>query len=243
MKLISLIIILLLPKLIKPFFLNLLGHKVHKTAKISFSFIYSSKIIIGEHTIIKSFNLIYKTNLNIASKCIIGRFNVINGPFELVMKDKSALGKLNKLSRGKKGISYGNAKLTLGILTKITANHYIDITRNVSLGNYSILAGIRSQIWTHGYMHAEAGPTRFRVDGEVIIGDNVYIGSGSIINPGVTIANAINIGGNSSIAKSLFEPGMYVSQPLRYIPKTYEETKAKLRKVEFEGLLEEVYEK
>lgn len=242
-KIFTLIITLFFPRIIKPVLLNLLGHSIHRSAKISSCFIYSTRIKMGRNTHIGLLNLIYHTQIEMEKECYISRGNVINGPFIIVMKEKSAIGKKNKIARGKKGVTYNSAKLELGILTKLTAGHHIDVTRSIVFGDYSILAGVGSQLWTHGYVHASFGPGRFRVDGEINIGNNVYIGSGVIINPGVKIADAINIGGNSTVSKSLTKPGMYVSQPLRYLDKDYDSIKASLREVKEEGLIEQVFEK
>jgi hypothetical protein len=40
----------------------------------------------------------------------------------------------------------------------------------VVIGDYSTLAGIGIQVWTHGYVHDTSGPGRYRIDGAVRIG-------------------------------------------------------------------------
>lgn len=242
-KIIASIFCLFFPSKISVLLLRLLGYKVGKQVKIGFSLVYCNSILIMDGGKIGHLNVIAIDSLIMQRQSYIGSLNVIKGPIQIILDEIGAIGKSNFINRGKLGITYGIAILKLGKLSKITAFHYIDLTRSITFGDYSTLAGVRSQIWTHGYMHANEGPGRFRVDGDVNIGDNVYIGTGSIINPGVNIANSINIGGNSSIAKSLLEPGMYVSQPLRYISKDYEQTKSKLTRVKSDNLVEEVYEK
>lgn len=242
-KKVTFLICLLMPPFIKPFFLNLIGHQIDKSARIGFAIIYSDDLKMGNNSRIKSFNLIYITSIEMNGLSIIGSLNIINGAFKLILHERAAIGKQNKIGRGPSGVTYGTALLELGILTKITAKHHIDVTRSIKFGNYSILAGISSQLWTHGYVHSKTGADRFRVDGEINIGNNVYIGSGVLINPGVRIADTINIGGNSTISKDLILPGMYVTQPLRHLDKSYENIKASLNKVEAEGLIEDVYEK
>ena len=69
------------------------------------------------------------------------------------------------------------------------------------------------------------------------------MGSRCFINPGVTIADAISIGGGSSVAKNLTQKGMYVSQELRFVEQDFETIKTKLSKVDVEGLVENVYHK
>lgn len=221
----------------------MIGHKISFKAKIGWCIVWSDSIEMKDYARVGSFNLIYGPEIcmNLGSK--IGRFNIFNGPYKIVLGEKAKIGKNNKISRGQKGISYGQSNLKLGELAIVTANHYIDMTRSVTFGDYSILAGIRSQIWTHGYVHEPMGSGRFRVDGEVLIGKNVYLGSSVIINPGVSINNAINVGSGSVVSKSLEQSGMYVSQGLRFIISDYNQTKEKLSRIDEDFLIEEVYEK
>jgi acetyltransferase-like isoleucine patch superfamily enzyme len=96
-------------------------------------------------------------------------------------------------------------------------------------------------MWTHGYYHADKGPERIRIDGEIKIGDNVYIGSSCIFNPGVVVSNSIHLGGGSVISKSLVKPGMYVTQGLRFIDNNIESIKNKLESVKEDNLMDNVY--
>jgi acetyltransferase-like isoleucine patch superfamily enzyme len=105
------------------------------------------------------------------------------------------------------------------------------------------LAGLGSQLWTHGYYHADKGLDRIRIDGNIEVGDNVYVGSSVIFNPGVVIGSRIHIGSGAVISKDLKDPGMYVNQSLRYIDNNLEKVKSRLRPVEGVELVEEVYRK
>jgi len=64
-----------------------------------------------------------------------------------------------------------------------------------------------------------------------------------LFNPGVTVGSSINIGGNSVISKDLKQSGMYVNQTLRHIYTDIDKSRAKLKKIEKIGLIEEVYTK
>ena len=242
-KIIVLFSCLLLPSLLVRIILRMLGFTIGKKVKIGFVILISDNIRLDDFNKIDHFNFIQVDKLLLAEKAYINSFNFIRGPFKLILKMRAAIGKNNVIRRSPKGVTYGNSELILGELTKITSFHFIDLTRTIRFGDFSVLAGIRSQLWTHGYVHAPEGPGRFRVDGEITIGNNVYLGSGILINPGITIADKINVGGNSTIAKSLTEPGMYVSQPLRHLSKSFEDIKQKLRQIEDNGLVEIVYEK
>lgn len=233
----------LLPSFFLRHVLRLLGHRVGRKAKIGFSFLLVTKIEIHDSVRIGHFNLILNEKLVLYDKSIIGYLNILKGPFTLVLYTKAALGNKNYITRAPNGITYGESYLTLGELTKVTTGHHLDLTRSVTFGDFSILAGIRSQIWTHGYYHAAHGKDRIRIDGEIRIGNNVYIGSGCILNPGVKVADSVHIGSGSVISKNLLKQGMYVSQGLRHIENNLDKIKSKLKRVNNNDLLEEVYTK
>jgi len=50
---------------------------------------------------------------------------------------------------------------------------------------------------------------------DVIIGDDVWIGAGAIILPGVTIADSVVVGAGSVVTKDLQANGVYVGNPAR----------------------------
>ena len=119
----------------------------------------------------------------------------------------------------------------------------MDCTKSISICKNSTIGGLGTQFWTHGFMHAPTGRKRIRVEGEIIIGNNVYVGSRCVFNPGVKVGDSISIGSNAAIAKSLHEPGMYVSQALRHIKRNIEDVEAKLERKEQYTLETAVYEK
>jgi len=216
---------------------------VGKKVKIGFSFIKAKQITLGDNVKIGHLNLILNKSITLNNDAYIGYLNVLKGPFNLELDKKAAIGNKNYITRSNLGITYGESDLILGELTKITTGHHIDLTQSISFGKFSILAGVRSQMWTHGYYHANTGKDRIRIDGEIQIGDNVYIGSGCIFNPGVKVGNAIHVGSGSVVSKDLEKPGMYVSQGLRHIENSLDKVKSKLKKVKDHGLVELIYKK
>lgn len=242
-RILTLLICLIPLSFLKPVLLNLIGHNISLNARIGFSIVGIAKMKIGDGSRIGNFNFLKFDYLEMSSNAIIGRFNFLRGNFIVLLKEKSAIGNSCVITRAGNGVSYGKSTLNLGVLAKITAGHKIDMMRSINLGDFSIIAGSHSQLWTHGYLHAPTGPNRFRIDGEIYIGNNVYIGSSCVINAGIFIGDGITVGSNSCVSKNLIKSGMYVAQPLRYIEKDYEETKSKLRRIDWDGLVEEAYEK
>ncbi|MBX3165002.1 MAG: hypothetical protein KF900_11025 [Bacteroidetes bacterium] len=243
-KIITLKLCFLFPTWSVFWLLNLLGHKVSAKSKIGFSFLWmQGKLELNETSRIGHFNIIRINSLTIQKGGYIGKFNNIKGPIEISLAEKAAIGNWNSIYRAPNGVTYGKAVLKIGSLSKITTHHRLDCTRSITIGNYSIIAGNESQLWTHAYYHDKEGVGRFRIDGEIFIGNNVYVGSCCIINGGVSIANAVTVGAGVCVSKSLTEAGTYVNQTLRYIPKDETDPRLKFKKVEGFTLCEDVYEK
>jgi acetyltransferase-like isoleucine patch superfamily enzyme len=221
--------------------LRLLGYKVGKKLRIGFSIISVKKLELGDGVKIGHLNLIINDEIILGNLSSVGYMNILKGPFSLILKNKASIGNKNYFTRGRKGISYGVSELVINYNSKVTVGHHLDLTKSIYFGENSILAGLGSQMWTHGYYHADKGPERIRIDGEIKIGDNVYIGSSCIFNPGVVVSNSIHLGGGSVISKSLVKPGMYVTQGLRFIDNNIESIKNKLESVKEDNLMDNVY--
>lgn len=236
------VIALLLPNFLAIRLLNFLGHKISKKAYIGRSWIQCDEIIMDQHSRIGHYNLIRIDKLELGVQASIRSYNRMKGPFNLNMAREAAIGNSNNLYRGPFPISSGAAHLWLGRLAIITSKHQFDCTKSIRIGNYSTISGFGTQLWTHGFYHAEQGRKRIRIDGPICIGNNVSVGSRCLLNPGIEIGDAINVGGNACVSKSIHEAGMYVSQALRYIPNDIESIKSKLRK-NHENKFVDVYEK
>jgi acetyltransferase-like isoleucine patch superfamily enzyme len=208
----------LLPfRTVKPPLLNLIGHRVSRSALISTSIVLVDRLYLGPGASIGLLNIIRVNRLLMKRASGIGAMNHIHGDFSVCLKPQATIGNRNRINRGPYLGPRYPAALTLGSLSKITANHYINLIAPVTFGDYSTLGGSYSQIWTHGFVHHAQGPGRDEIRRPVRIGDNVYIGSMCCIGPGVTLGNHVAIGSHSSVAKSLSEPGLYVSQALRKV--------------------------
>lgn len=234
------LVLLLLPTSLGRPLVNMLGARIHRTAHVGFSWVYASTLCLGENARIGHFNSIRVRRLIIGNSSAISTLNLISGSFSVVLHELAEIGARNVITRAEVAREIGSASLHLGRRSKITAGHKLDILRTIFIGEDSILAGQGSQMWTHGYVHEPAG-RRFRVDGAIAIGSNVYIGSACIFNPGVRIVDDVAVGSHCCISKDLLTPGTYVNQPLRYIERTSNENKEGLDPVKIEGLTEPVY--
>jgi acetyltransferase-like isoleucine patch superfamily enzyme len=185
------------------------------------------KICDGCH--IGMFNYINVETCSIG-KATIGLFNVVEVG-ELVMADGSRILKKNRFR------SFNRLHLREGSLVRannvflgtvpgltpfkkhenmyvgkdsiITAGHLFDLSDTITLGDNVTVGGMGSQLWTHSF-----SLDHIKMQAPIIIGDDVYIGSRSVITPGVSIAGKVSVGAGTTVSKSIKEPGFYVSSSL-----------------------------
>ena len=93
--------------------------------------------------------------------------------------------------------------------------HTLDLSDHITIGPNTTLAGVGSQIWTHAFYKSHSRTAK--VIGSVRIGADCYIGSNVVICAGVNIADGVAVGANATVSSDLTRPGLYVSQPLRFI--------------------------
>ncbi len=204
---------------------NCLGYRIDRTARIGFSMVLVDRLEMGAGT-------------------IIGHGNQIKGPITIEMAERAKIGHFNTVSRAAQGISVGPSTLRMGVYSAVTARHRLDLCTDISIGDYSTVAGTGCQLWTHGYVHEMEGIARYRIDGPIVIEDNVYIGSMCFISMGVRMAKGVIVGGGTAVAKDLLEPGLYVSGPLRQLPRPPEpDQRADLEAVDPARSCDRVYRK
>ncbi|MBB4842423.1 acetyltransferase-like isoleucine patch superfamily enzyme [Paucibacter oligotrophus] len=219
-KLICLVSAAVLPSPLAVVILRVCGHRIGPECRIGFSLLWVDRMFLQGCNRIGHFNLIACKRLCIGTDGYIGRANAIAGPLSILLRREGAIGNSNKVVRGSQGpVTIGPASLRIGRLAKITAEHRIDCTRSVSIGDYSTLAGVGIQVWTHGYIHETIGPGRYRIDGPVAIANNVYIGASCIISMGTDICAGVIVGAGTTIARSIDQPGLYVSSAIRQLPR------------------------
>lgn len=237
------LLLLVLPTSLARPLTHLLGARIHRSARVGFSWVYASTLRLGLGARIGHFNVIRIRRLIIRTNSAIGSLNWLAGSFSVILQEQAEIGARNVITRAAVAKEIGYAHLRIGRWSKITAGHKLDLLRTISFGEYSILAGLGSQLWTHGYVHESAGSGRFRVDGAITVGNNVYIGSACVFNPGVCIVDDVAIGSQCCVSKDLLLPGFYVNQPLRHIERSAEDVRRALVPVEAPGLTEPVFTK
>jgi acetyltransferase-like isoleucine patch superfamily enzyme len=208
---------LLFPSFIKVFLLNFIGHSIDKSVKIGPVVLGRLvKLNLAKDSSIGAFNVFMCHGVNLKEGAFIRRINRFQGAFDILLNEKSAIGNFNSFVNGGAKLIIGNPIFSLGKYSNLTSRHYFDLTDSIVIGSNTVIGGLSSQFWTHGFQHFNKGQVRLRVDGAITIGDGVYIGSRVIFNPNVNVCDEAALGAGAVISKNLLKPGLYVSPALRY---------------------------
>ncbi|EKY4195600.1 acyltransferase [Vibrio harveyi] len=96
----------------------------------------------------------------------------------------------------------------------INHNVYINASGGVSLGeNVSLSA--HCQIISTGLVFKDKKLMNDHYQEEIIIGNNVQIGAGAIVLPGVKICDNVIVAAGAVVSRSIVEPGIYIGVPCR----------------------------
>jgi acetyltransferase-like isoleucine patch superfamily enzyme len=209
---------MLLPARAARILLNGTKFRIDKSAKIGLSWIEIERLSLGAGARIGHFNVLRIRALEADQQSYLSHLNRLVGPYSIRLAAQAGIGNRNQIVRSPAN-SDTDAVLSLGTWAKVTSGHYLDMTSSISVGDYSTIAGFGCQLWTHGYIHAERGLDRYRIDGSIEIGSNVYIGTMCFISMGVSIVDGAIVGGGTSVAKDLSQPCLYVSSPIRCLPR------------------------
>jgi len=175
------------PNVFKRFIYNrLLGHSIHKTARIGFSFVHAGKI-------------------KMEASARIGNFNIIRNLELLAMGEHSLIEKYNRAS----GLPLSNTMhfwdeadrlpaLIIGKHTAITGKHVFDCNNTISIGDYTTIAGQNSLFYTHG-INLE----RNRQESEKLsIGNYCMIATRCVVVKGAKLPDCSVLAANSTLHKA-----------------------------------------
>lgn len=188
MKLFSLISLFFPPSKLKNKILNLFPNKmIASSAYIGFSYINVNHFIVED---------------NVRVKHLIR----MNGVDYIHLQEGSYIGNHNTFYCD---AMFGDrGRFILGRTSELVRQNSVDLTSNITIGDNVVIGGFGTQLWTHGF-----DVQRNRIQGEIVIGDNVYIGSSSIFNLGVSVCSNVSIGSSSVVSKSITESGLYAGTP------------------------------
>lgn len=181
-----------------------------------FSLILVDDFQMAKSASIGHFNIIRSKSLKLQDYARIGHLNIAKGHFDWIMESRSTILNCNRFTSLCKSQTYSTPRLLMHDRAKIVSRHFFDLTSSVEIGDRSTFAGAYSQCWTHGFLYGNK--KRARLDGDIVIGNDCYIGASCILLGGIKIGDNITLGAGTTCLKSIDKSGLYVSSSLRYIP-------------------------
>ena len=189
---------------------SLLSYDIDRRSHIAPLTILLSRQVTLRGARIGMCNLLVLDQLDMAEGSFIRMFNRVQGIRTLRLADQAFILNSNFIGGTWGGpLQTGNETLTLGPRSQLTLRAVVDLNDSITFGADVVAGGVGTQFWTHGFdCH------RQRIRGPITISDAVFIGSGCIVMPKVTICPETTIGAGSVVHRSVTEPGLYVSSQL-----------------------------
>jgi acetyltransferase-like isoleucine patch superfamily enzyme len=183
------------------------GYQIHPTARIGLSLVLPQRLEMGAGS-------------------WIGNLTLCKGLSMLQMGEMSSIGNLNQITGfPARDTSYFSAdrdrrpELILGSHSAVTERHLIDCTNSVRIGQFSTVAGSRSQILTHNLDLYECR----QKSKPVVIGDYCFVGTGSILLSGSALPDYSVLGAGSLLNKEYRESYLLYAgspaKPIKQLPK------------------------
>ena len=180
-------IICLLPWPLKRYLLTkVYKYEIHRTARIGLSWIFPSALVMDEGAAIGHFNVaVHLDQLSMAEHASISRGNWITG--------FSTAGNSRHFSHQPQRRSV----LSIGKHTAIVKNHHIDCTSQITIGDFTTIAGYQSQFLTHSI-----DVVNNRQDSHPIhIGDYCFVGTNCVLLGGASLPSRSVLGAKSLLNK------------------------------------------
>ncbi|APE27890.1 acyltransferase [Aurantiacibacter gangjinensis] len=197
--------IAVLPSFLKiPIYRHIFGYRIGRGVSIGLSLIVVGRCAIDDGVRIGHGNIfLHCERLKIGTDAFFGIGNVVRGGRTASFGEQAQIYRFNEVNgiinaardTGSEQASETAGHFSLGKASVITAQHKIDFTGGVTLGDSVILGGRLSSLWTHNR----------HLDGPITIGDNTYLGSGIQMAPGAAIGPSCIVGIGSVVTKAFSE--------------------------------------
>lgn len=189
-----------MPETLKKFFWKLSGFEIGSGVEIGRDVVLNCKNVwVGNHAKISSgFRALGPNNLRIGEFTVFSQDCIVNG----------------------------RASVDIGKNCFIGHGTIINGYADVKIGDNVALAGAYVQIWTHStWMEEIEGYDLRNIVAPVEIGDNCYIGAGTILLPGTSIGEGSAIGAGGIVSKNIPANVIAVGVPAKSIKKITKQKK------------------
>jgi carbonic anhydrase/acetyltransferase-like protein (isoleucine patch superfamily) len=160
------------------------------------------------------------TSLQMGASSRIGHFNVVKG-IRVTLGESALIGELNWIS----GLPAGHSRhfreeterlpaLTVDRHAALTSRHYIDCSNLVHIGEFTTVAGTRSQILTHAIDFRR----NRQLSAPVRIGRYCFVGTGCVILKGSLLPDYSVLAASSCLSRGFEETfGLYSGVPATHV--------------------------
>ena len=189
--------------------------------KILFYTLSSGRISLCSEVPFKVFSLIYKNrHVSISKSRLIGDLSISEG-----VKINNAL-ILGKVNIQKNSSIYGPGTVISSILGKIQIGSYVSIGQNVSIqeSNHNLFNFTTYPIKKNLIKNLNCND--FISKGDIVIGNDVWIGSNSVILSGVRIGNGSIIAGGSVVTRNVEPYTIVAGNPAKFIKARFSKEKS-----------------
>jgi acetyltransferase-like isoleucine patch superfamily enzyme len=202
-KLIICALVLPLPWVLRRVLLQLFcGYTLHPTSYIGWALVYVDELVLGEHA-------------------SIGHLTVCKGLRRLHMGAHSSIGRGNWITgfpaENKTFFAHQTDRmpeLVLGAQSAITHRHIIDCTNAVRIGEFTTIAGYRSQILTHSIDLMDCRQS----SAPITIGDYCFVGTDCVLLGGSVLPSYSALGAKSLLNKAHMQThSLYAGVPARWL--------------------------
>lgn len=188
-----------LPGFLKnPLYRLVFGYRIGRRVRIGLAVLDCGALEIGDDVKIGHGTVFWRCGeVRIGSQVVIGPLNLFRGGERIELGDYAMVLRLNVINAIPEHdcVNEPRSVFRLGYGSVITAEHRIDFTDRVEIGERSILGGRNSSIWTHNRRRGHP----------VTIGRHCYVGSEIRMAPGSAIPDHSLVGLGAVITKPLTE--------------------------------------
>lgn len=159
--------------------------EIHRTARIGLSWIRPKSLLMGPGSSIDHFNVIKGLSNVVLGECaMIGRLNWISAfPLDDVTHFAGDVSR--------------DPSLRVGSHSAITHRHIIDCTSLISVGEFSTIAGYRSQFLTHSIDISSSEQRSYPIE----IGNFTFVGTNVVLLGGARLPARSVLGAGSVLSK------------------------------------------
>ena len=160
---------------------SLFGYDLHQTSRIGKSWVYPRRLVLG-------------------ANASIGHLTLVKGLDILELGFESSIGNLNWITGHPCGgihfrhVPDRSPSLVIGNHSSITSHHFLDCASRITIGHYTTMAGVHSQIFTHNLdvLHNRQDSRPVEIGSYCLIASGVVILAGSIL-PDYSVLSAMSL--------------------------------------------------